>query len=115
MLRPYRRWTATPWMFMVASVEPSNRPVIPTATYSHGRVGANPTAVIATATSGPEMRSTTLLPKRDVRLPASTLPTPATTGTTSRMSVSALSERPNFDWSVGVWVSRPAKHMPWTK
>jgi hypothetical protein len=115
MLRPYRCWTATPCMFMVASTAPRNSPKAATAAYSTGRVGAKPTAVIVAHTAGPETRSTTALPNRGASAPARRLPTPATTGTTSRISSRALSLKPKFFCSVGTRVTSAAKHSPWTK
>ena len=114
-LRPYRRCTPTPCMFMLASTAPRNSPNAPTARYRPCRVGTSPTSVIITPTSGPLTRSTSALPSRGARNPASTLPSPATTGTASRTRVRSSSVKLNLSLSEGTWVSRPAKQSPWTK
>ena len=48
------------------------------------------------------------------RLPARTLPTPATIGTAASTMVSWVSSRPNLSRSVGTWDSTAAKHRPCT-
>ena len=102
-------------MFMLASTEPRNSPNAPTARYRPSRVGTSPTSVIATPTSGPLIRSTAALPNRGARYPASTLPSPAITGTASSTRVRSSSVKWNLSLSDGTWLSRPAKQSPWTK
>src|SRR5947207_12509926 len=102
-------------MFIDASTRPRPSPTQARTAYRAGRPDTAPVAVIEAHTNGPPARSTTALPNRVARVPASTLPTPATTGTASRTSDSWASLKPNFSWRTGTWVSRPAKQRPCTK
>ena len=113
-LLPYSVSAVTAWAFIDASTAPTNRPNSAVAAYRARSPGARPIAMIDSSTSGWETRSTTPLPYLGMRIPASTLPTPATTGTASRTRASLSSDRWWAFWISGMRVTRAAKQSPCT-
>ena len=107
-----------PCMFMVASTEPSPKPVSASAPSSPAKepaVVAAPTSTRAPATSSAQNRSTTALWKRTASRPATTLPTPATMGTAARIIARPPSEKSNRSWIAGIRVTNEANAKPWQK
>ena len=117
-LRPTCACTPIPCMFMVASTEPSPKPISANAPNSPGKepaVVAAPTATSPPATISAHTRSTTALWNRTASRPASTLPTPARMGTPARIIASPPSEKLNWSWMAGIRVISAAKANPWQK
>ncbi len=114
-LRPTSACTPIPCMFMVASTEPSPKPISAKATSNPGNdpeVVAAPTATKPPATISAHTRRTTALWNRTAKSPASTLPTPATIGTAARIIASPPSENPNWSWMAGMRVISAANAKP---